>query len=110
MRTKVYSDEDIPRSVSRVVAAICADYDRRENMIKYSAATGAVLDRSVELNAAVEQALGTVESGIRDSMLRDIALGVGYERSPVSLMLSKGAYYRRRKQIIHDIAVRLSLM
>jgi hypothetical protein len=110
MRTKIYSDEDIPRSVSRMVAAICADYDRREHVIRYSAVSGSVLYRSIELNAAVERALGSVEVGIRESMLRDIALGVGYERSPVALMLSKGAYYRRRRKIIHDIAVNLSLM
>lgn len=109
-RRKVYGSWDIPPGVVRVVISICADYDRREREIKYSAVTGAVLSRHVELNAAVDRALEDVEPSLREDMLRDVAQGNGYNRSTIAVALSKNAYYRRRKKLVYDIAVNLSLV
>ena len=109
-RKKEYFAYEIPTSTVRVVTSICADYNRREAAIKHSAVTGAVLARYVELNNAVDVALYDVEPGIRDLMLRDVADGVGYNRSAVACQLSKNAYYRRRRKLVYDIAVNLSLL
>lgn len=110
MKKKVYYSWEIPTSVVRMVAAICADYERRDKVIRYSSTTGAVLDRNVELNAAVDSALDEVEVGVRNDILHDISEGIGYNRSAVACMMSKDAYYRRRRKLVHDIAVNLALL
>lgn len=109
-RHRIYDGFDIPSGVVRMVTAICADYERREHEIKYSAAVGKVLCRHVELNTAVEDALRDIEPGLREAMLHDVAQGVGYNRSSVCAVVSKNAYYRRRRKLVHDIAVKLSLL
>lgn len=109
-RRKLYGSFDIPPGVVQMVISICADYDRREREIKFSTVTGAVLSRHVELNSAVDRALDPVEPSLRENMLHDVAMGVGYNRSMASGVLSKNAYYRRRRKLVHDIAVNLSLV
>ena len=109
-RKKEYFAYEIPTSTVRVVTSICADYNRREAAIKHSAVTGPVLERYVELNRAVDMALGDIELGIRDLVLRDVADGVGYNKSAAACQLSKNAYYRRRRKLVYDIAVNLSLL
>lgn len=108
-RRKTYFKYNIPASVVCVVTAIIADYYRREREIKHDA-TGSVLARYVELNSAVDRALSEVEAGIRADVLADIAEGKGYERSRAQFLVSKNAYYRRRRKLIHDIAVDLCLL
>ncbi len=109
-REKMYYSWEIPASVVVVVNAICADYDRRERAIKYKAITGEVLERYIELNNAVDKALTEVETGLRQTLLQDISAGRGYTRSPAQCVVSKNAYYRRRRKLIHDIAIDLSLL
>ena len=96
-REKMYFSWEIPTSVVCMVNAICADYERRERAIKYSNITGAVLERYIELNSVID-------------LLRDIAEGRGYTRSPTQCVVSKNTYYRRRRKLIHDIAKELSLL
>ena len=74
----------MPASAVRLVEAVCGDYARRCAAIKNGSAKGAVLDKYIELNVAVETALENVEIGIRGELLRDIAIGRGYNRSAVS--------------------------
>lgn len=109
-REKMYFSWEIPTSVVCMVNAICADYERRERAIKYSNITGAVLARYIELNSVIDNALQEVEVGIRADLLRDIADGRGYNRSPTQCVVSKNTYYRRRRKLIHDIAKELSLL
>lgn len=109
-RKKEYFSHEIPTSAVRVVTSICADYDRRESAIKHSAATGSVLERYVELNRAVDIALYGIEPGLRDILLRDVSGCVGYNKSAAACQLSKNAYYRRRRKLVYDIAVNLSLL
>ncbi len=109
-RNKLYFTYDVPTSITRVVNAVCADYERRERAIKYSAITGDTLDKYIELNAAVDRALEDVEVGLRKILLDDISSGRGYYKSSAVCLVSKNAYYCRRRKLIHDIATSLSLI
>ncbi len=109
-RQKMYFKWEIPTSVVDIVKMVCADYDRRERMIKYSTITGAVLEKYVELNAIIDKALEDIEIGIRRDMLEDIQQGRGYEFSAASPFLAKNTYYQRKRKLIHDIARGLSLI
>lgn len=109
-KTKIYYRWEIPSSVVRLVEAICADYDRREQAIKHSSLTGETLETYARLNAAIDAGLESVEPGIRRFMLDDIWLGRGYDFSPCSPFLAKNSYYKRKKKVIHDIAKELKLI
>lgn len=109
-KQKMYFKYDIPTSVVEMVKAICLDYNRRERAIKYGTITGEVLDKYIMLNASVDKALEEIEVGIRKEILDDIGNKRGFQFSAISQMLSKNAYYRRRRKIIYDIAKELSLL
>ena len=108
-RKKEYFKHELPTSVVVVVYAICADYDRREREMKFGVVTGDVLERYAELNRTIESALLCVESDLREDLLSDIAKKRGFERSRISPLLSKNAYYRRRRRVIYEIAAGLKL-
>lgn len=101
---------ELPRGVVRMVESVCGDYARRCAAIKNGSAKGAVLDKYIELNVAVETALEKIEIGIRGELLRDIAIGRGYNRSAVSGFVAKNTYYSRRLRLICDIARNLNLI
>lgn len=109
-RQKMYFRWEIPSTVVKIVNSICADYERREKIIKYSVETGAVLEKSIELNAIVDKALEDIEPGIRREIITDISEGRGYNKSGCSVIMGKNAYYRRRRKLVHDIAVTMSLI
>ena len=109
-RQKMYFKWEIPTSVVDIVKTICADYDRRERMIKHSTITGSVLARYVELNAIIDKALEDIEIGIRRDMLDDIQKGRGYDFSAASPFIAKNTYYHRKRKLIHDIAEGLALI
>lgn len=109
-RKRIYYKWEVPTSVVKIVNSICADYERRERLIKYSATTGAVLTKAVELNAVVDKALEEIEPGIRRDIIKDISLGRGYNKSNCCVIMQNETYYRRRRKLVHDIAVALSLI
>ena len=109
-KEKMYYSWNIPASVVYLVNAICADYERRQRAIKYSTVTGAVLERYIQLNSVIDQALSEVEVSLRADLLQDITAGRGYTKSSAQYLVSKNAYYRRRRKLIHDIATELSLL
>lgn len=108
-RRKKYR-HNLPASVANVVKSICADYGRREEAIKFSAITGPVLARYVELNAAIDTALEAVEAGIREELLADIASGTGYENSKLAALMAKNTYYERKKRVVTLMARKLALI
>ena len=108
-RKKEYFKHEIPSSVVGVVCAICADYARRESAMKHGVVSGEVLDRYAELNQIIECALMCIEAELREDLLVDIAEKRGFERSRANLLLSKNAYYRRRRRVIFEIAMGLRL-
>lgn len=109
-RPKMYYEWEIPPSVVVTVQGICRDYERRENAIKYSTITGRVLDRYIELNAAVDDALSEIAVEARESILSDVADNVGYDFSACSCYFSRKIYYLKKRKLIHDIAVKLFLI
>lgn len=100
----------LPETVANVAKSLCADYARRENAIKYSAITGPVLARYVELNAAVNTALEGMEAGIREELLDDIAKGRGYEASTLATLMAKNTYYARKQKVLLALAKELALI
>lgn len=109
-KPKKYLKWEIPTSVVEIVKAICADYDRRERVIKFGSVTGATLERYVELNGAVNDALQDIEVGLRSTILKDIQQGRGYYFSAAQDLICKSGYYNRKRKLIYDIAISLSLL
>lgn len=98
---------ELPRSVVNIVRSMCADYDRRALLIRSSCE---LVSKYSEMNDAIDRGLESVEVGIRRTMLDDIYLNRGYGYSPVSAIMSKNAYYARKKKAIFLIATELKLM
>jgi uncharacterized membrane-anchored protein len=109
-KPKLYFKWDIPTSIVDIVKAICADYDRRERTIKFGTISGAVLERYIELNNAVDKALQDVEIGLRNYLLSDIRYNRGYDYSDAQEIIAKNTYYNRKRKLIHDIAIELKLL
>lgn len=109
-KPKLYFQYEVPTSVVMIEKAVCTDYRRRENKIKYSTITGTTLARCVELNAIIDKALEEVEVGARGDMLCDICTKRGYDSSPCGVYMGKNTYYRRKRKLIYDIAKSLSLL
>lgn len=109
-RPRIYYDYELPHGVVETVRGVVMDYDRREQAIKRSTITGSVLERYIELNDAVDAALGEVDVGIRGDMMLDVALNTGYAFSQCARCIGRKAYYQKKKKFIYDIAVRIFLV
>ncbi len=108
MRKKVYYGRDMPESVVAVVYALCGDYERRRKILRGRPRDGtrAVCER---INRVIDEALETVEPAMRRELLEDMARGRGYSRSPLCCMISKNAYYDRRRAVVRAIAEGLGI-
>lgn len=109
-RKKIYYDWHIPSSVVKIVTAYCADYDRRAKLISDVNTTECCLNQYKLINSIIDKALDDIEVGIRRDMLYDISLGRGYFKSNCCVFIDKNSYYRRRRKLVHDIAVYLHLI
>lgn len=107
-RKKIFLDWEIPYTVVNIVRSVCADYDRRN--IDMQSKSDDVINQYRALNAAIDIGLSDLEVGIRRVMLDDICMGRGYGYSPVSAIMTKNAYYHRKRKAIHDIAEQLKLI
>lgn len=110
-RRRIYDREryTLPGSVVDIVESICADYKRRERLTE-SDCDERVLCTCKKLNEVIDKSLLEIEEPIREDILMDIAEGRGYERSAAQYLISKRAYYQRRRKLIYNIAYALSLM
>lgn len=100
----------LPPEVARVVIALCGDYDRRESIIRRSAAEPDVLAMYDALNRSIDRAVGEVcEVGIRTQIRRDIGDRRGARRSPI-ICLSEGTYKKRKRETQYRIAKELRLL
>lgn len=106
-RRKIYPEWHVPRSVVNMVHAVCGDYYRRRMAISQRDVDGAVFDEYVRLNSVIDTALTDIEDILQETLLSNVADGVGYDKSYAAMFLSRNAYYRRRNKFIHDVAVGL---
>jgi hypothetical protein len=101
---------DIPTNIADIVRLMCADYDRRAYDIMKRSREEKVITKYTELNSVIDGALTEVEYGIRRELLDDIGLGRGYDLSPLSPLMAKNTYYKRKKAVVTGIAERLDLI
>ena len=110
-KTRIYQAHELPRTVVDVVRAVCADYGRRDKVIKASERCGdATVEMYIFLNEVVDEALESIEEVLRPMVLEDICEKRGYEHSPAASMISKNGYYKRKRKFLYDIAVAMSLI
>lgn len=101
---------NMPLTLVQMIKSICADYDRRADIIIHSLASDDVTEEYIKLNKAVDDAFSDVEIGLKKHLLEDIKTGRGYEASLASSFIAKNTYYKRKKKIIFDVARSLSLL
>lgn len=100
----------LPINVVLIVRAVCSDYDRRNNIIKFNTASEEVIAHYREVNGCIDKALEEIEVGIRRDMLNDIILNRGYDFSPISPFLAKNTYYTRKRKTVYSIAKAMHLI
>ena len=110
MRKKTFQHYEMPSSVVNIVIAHCADFSRRDKTIALNAAPTEVLQIYRELNQVIDNALEDIEIGLRKIIISDITENRGYYKSGAQIVISKNAYYRRRRKLIHDVAVGMRLI
>ena len=100
-------DGRISKSAYEVVVALCADYPRRKRIVECRFRTRTT-DEEVEnfkkTNTIIDNALLSVDEGLREYLLMDIGNGNGYERSMASPLISRNSYYRQKNLAIEKMA------
>ena len=109
-RPKIRYKYEIPKTVVEIVCSICADYERRELAIRHSNITGETLERYIELNGAIEHALGMIDARVKVYLLEDVAVGRGYDFSQCSGLVAKNTYYEAKRRFIYEIAKKIYLL
>lgn len=106
----MYDEILIPAELDKILIALCADYQRREEIIRRKSAPYNVIMEYRFLNYRIMNA--TIEiAGSRDaiSFIKDIGENVGYADSELWL-LSETIYKERKREVKLNILKRLSLM
>ena len=109
-RHKIYLNYDDPITVVRIVEAIVSDVPRKERVINYSSERPELLTSYISINSAIYDAVAKFEPTLCRAIMNDIIDHVGYEKSGAAMYTSKGAYYRRKRMFIHDVAVALNII
>ena len=109
-RPKQFYKYELPTGVVKIVRAQCADYERKTIAMRGGTLPQEVQHLYEETNTAIKNALLDIEEGCRDEFLIDIAENRGYEKSHISYLLSKSAYYHRKAKATYEIARRLYLI
>lgn len=109
-RNKIYFKYDDPITAVRIVEAVICDVPRKERAIAYSSASPELLTQYIAINSAIYDAIAKVEPTLCRNIMNDIIDHIGYDRSSASIYASKGAYYRRKRMFIHDVAVALMIV
>ena len=100
-------DKRLSKTVLDVVSKLAADYPRRRRLAECLVrkhTTDEQVEQLKQVNAKIDKALESVEEGIREYILSDIASGNGYERSMASCFVSRTAYYAKKNNAILEIA------
>lgn len=106
----MYDDVLIPPELERIVIALCADYQRRAEIIGSKNAPYNVIMEYRFLNYRIMNAAMEV-AGSRDALffINDIGTDIGYAASDL-FVLSEKVYKERKREVKINIAKRLSLL
>lgn len=92
----------ITPTVAEIVTLICQDYKTRKSK--------GDLPEDYGFEQIIQSSLGACESAIAEAILEDICLRRGYWCSPINYLISKGAYYERKRAVVRSIAIGLHLI
>ena len=109
-RNKVYIKYDDPITAVRIAEAVICDVPRKERAIAYSSVSPELLTQYIAINSALYDAVAKFEPTLCRAIMNDIIDHVGYDHSSAAMYVSKGAYYRRKRMFIHDVAVALMIV
>lgn len=98
----------------REIMAICGDFKKRALEIERGARRPEVLERYVELNTAITEALDEVCAGeserVKLQFLAALAERRGHNWSPLCMLMSPTAFYERKSRIMCSIARKLNII
>lgn len=110
-RKRIYQHHKIPNTVVMMVQTMIQDYPRRKRMLEYSSASSDVVnDECIKLNSIIEDAMNANEPMLNALIIGDIINERGYYQSEATSISSKNLYYRLKRKLIEDIAVRCNLI
>lgn len=98
------------RGVEAIVAALCADFERRQICVRQNSVGTRTGMEYLYLNAQIwEAACEQVGCLLAADYIREIGEQIGYARSSVE-GISEGTYKRHKHELVQRIARRLHLM
>jgi hypothetical protein len=109
-RNRVFMSEQLPKTVRELVTIFCSDYWRRVRYIKDDRSKPEVVEKYKEINEKIDKCLEIVEHALRKQFLLDIGEGRGWDRSPLSVCLSRNCYFKHKASIMFEIAKSLNLI
>lgn len=98
---------DLPSGIVDEVRGICRDYERKRRALINGVDNEDVRCVYEKYNRAVNDAMLSIEEGLRLIILEDIINSRGYERSSASLMIAHNGYAQRKRKLIYKIAENL---
>lgn len=101
---------DLPAGIVDEVKGICRDYERKRRALINGNLNEDVRNVYECYNRAVNDALLSIEDGLRLIILEDIIDSRGYEKSSASLMIAHNGYAQRKRKLIYNIAANLHLV
>lgn len=101
-RKRMYKDINLAKETVLCIKGLVAEAERQRR-------EGIQTDLGLRVQLAIDEAKKNLEHRVTKAMIEDIVMGVGYDRSRLSLMMSLHTYYRRRGRFLYDVAVGLGL-
>lgn len=110
-RKRIYQHHSIPGTVVVMVQAMIQDYPRRKRIIEYSAAKNDLVNEEcIRLNKIVDDAISVDEPMLSSLIVKDIISNRSYYHSEATNISSKDLYYRIKRKLIEDIAIKCNLL
>lgn len=100
---------ELPSTVRNLVVDFVADYNRRLREIKGTKISDEIRDHFVALNKSIDEAAATVDAGLVQILIDDIASTRGYDKSLAHCMMSMATYYKYKRLLMFEIAKKLQL-
>lgn len=101
-RKRMYKDIELPREMAKCIKSLIAEEERE----RHAGYISEYIERVAIAMGVAEQDL---ERKVAIILVDDIAKGIGYDKSKLSLYMDLNTYYRRRRRYIYDVAIALGL-